>query len=225
MSVRAPIEPPRPGSSPPGSGGPSQSSGGSGRGPWPIALALVALVAAIALIGGAIVLTRGDSAEEVPLGGPSPSATPAPGSAPTTVDAQAATRAEVIAGYRAAFDEQLAVGRDPKATADDDRLRAHRTGDALGTIQIALVKFKSAGKVYIGDVKLSPRVVELAGDTATIQDCLDDATGAADAETGEVLEPATRIVTTVTAKMKKVNGVWKMANYRDEKTACVPAAS
>ena len=225
MSVRAPMKPP-PGGYPPGPGRPSPSSGGGGRGPWPVVLLVAGLVAAIALVAGGILFTRDDFAEEqLPLGSPAMSTPSAPQVAPTTVDPQAATKAEVIAGYRAAFDEQLAVGRDPSATADDDRLRAHRTGDALGTIQLALVEFKSAGKVYIGDVKLSPKVVELSGDTATIQDCLEDATGAADAETGEVLEPATRVVTTVTVKMKKIGGTWKMANYRDEKTPCVPAAS
>ena len=225
MKVRAPIEPPRPGGYPPGSGRPSPSSGGDGRGPWGVVLVLAAVVAAVALVVGAIVFTRGHSAEEeVPLGGRATSAGTAPAAAPTTVGPQAATKAEVIAGYRAAFDDQLAVGRDPKATADDDRLRAHHTGDALATIQLSLVKFKSANKVYIGDLKLSPKVVELSGDTATVQDCLDDSTGAADANTGEIVEPATRVVTTVTAKMKKVGGVWKMANYRDEKTPCVPVA-
>ena len=225
MNVRAPIEPSQPGGYPPGPGRSSPSPGGEGRGPWPVILLLAALVTAISLVAGAIVFTRGDAAEEVPLGEPVTSAGTAPAAAPTTLDPQAATKAEVIAAYRAAFDDQLAVGRDPKATADDDRLRAHHTGDALATIQLSLVKFKSADKVYIGDLKLSPKVVELSGDTATVQDCLDDATGAADANTGEVVEPATRVVTTVTAKMKKVGEVWKMANYRDEKTPCVPAAS
>ena len=225
MSVRAPMEPP-PGGYPPGPGRPSPSSGGDGRGPWAVVLVLVALVVAIALVAGVILFTRGDSAEEeVPLGGPGTSAAPAPPAAPTTGDPQAARKAEVIAAYRAAFDEQLAVGRDPNATADDDRLRAHRTGDALTTMQGAMLKHKSRGAVYVGEIKLHPTVVELGADVATVSDCIDDAVGTVDATTREVVEPATRLVTTVTVTMKLVNGVWKMSNFRDEKVPCKPPAS
>ena len=226
MNVRAPIEPPRPGGYPPGSGGSSPSSGGDGRGPWAVVLVLAALVATAALVAGAIVFTRQDSAEEqVPLGGPATSAVTAPAGAPTTVDPQAAIKAEVIAAYRAGWEEHLAVGRDPNATADDDRLRAHHTGDNLATLQLAMVKFKSADKVYVGEVKLNPTVVELGPDTATIQDCVDDATGAADATTGEIVEPPRRVIKTATVKMKLVGGVWKQANYRSvEGPPCTSAA-
>ncbi len=224
MSDRSPIEPPRPGGYPPAPGGPSARER-SGRGRGPILLVLGALVAAVVLVAGAVLLTRSDSAEEVPLGGPATSVAPAPAAAPTTTDPQAATKAEVIAAYRAGWEEHLAVGRDPNATADDDRLRAHHTGDNLATLQIAMVKFKSAEKVYVGEVKLNPTVVELGPDTATIQDCVDDATGAADATTGEIVEPATRVIKTATAKMKLVGGVWKQANYRSvEGPPCTSAA-
>ena len=225
MNVRAPIEPSQPGGYPPGPGRPSPSSGDDGRGPWPVILVLASVVAAVGLVAGAIVFTRGDSAEEVPLGGPVTSAGAAPAAAPTTVDPQAATKAEVIAAYRAAFDEQMAVGRDPQATADDDRLRAHRTGDALTTMQGAMLKHKSRGAVYVGEIKLHPRVVELGAGVATVSDCIDDAVGTVDATTREVVEPATRLVTTVTVTMKLVNGVWKMSNFRDEKVPCTPPAS
>jgi len=225
MSDRSPIEPPGPVSYPPGHEGLS-SSGDGGRGLWPIVLVLVALAAAIALVAGAIVFTRGDPGEEqVPLGGPATSAVTAPATAPTAADPQAATKAEVIAAYRASWDEQLAVGRDPKATADDDRLRAHRTGDSLATIQLAMVKFKSAEKVYVGEVKLNPTVVELGPTTASIVDCVDDATGAANANTGEIVEPATRVIKKATVAMKLVGGVWKMSDYRSEELPCTPAAS
>ena len=227
MSVRAPIEPPRPGGYPPSPGGPPPSSGGDGRGPWPVVLVLAALVAAIALVAGAIVFTRGDSAEEeqVPLGGPATSAATAPAAAPTTIDPQAAIKAEVIAAYRAGWDAHLAVGRDPKATADDDRLRAHLTGDTLAVLQLHLVKIKSADEVYTGDVKLNPKVLELDGTTATIEDCVDDATGTVHTVTGRVVQPATRVVKLASVTMKLVGGVWKISNYKSVEAPCVPAAS
>ena len=223
MSDRSPIEPPRPVGYPPGQGGPS-SSGDSGRGLWPIVLILVALAAAIALVAGAIVFTSGDPGkEQVPLGGPATSPVTTPATAPTAADPQAATKAEVIAAYRAAWDEFLAVARDGKATADDDRLRAHHTGDSLATRQLALVKRKSADEIYVGEVRLNPAVIELGSDTATIRDCVDDATGTVDVNTGEIVEPATRVVKTATVKMKLVGGVWKQANYGSEETPCTPA--
>jgi hypothetical protein len=224
VSVRAPIEPPRPGGYPPGPGRPSPSSGGDGLGPWAIALVLAALVAAIALVVGAIVLTRGDSAEEeVPLGGPATSGVAAPATAPTSVDPQAATKAEVVMAYRAAWDEFLAVARDPKATADDNRLRAHHTADSLATRQLALFKRKSGDEIYVGEVRLNPAVIELGSDTATIRDCVDDATGTVDVNTGEVVEPATRVIKTATVKMRLLGGIWKQANYASEETPCTPA--
>ena len=225
MSVRAPVEPPASDGYQQRSGGPSGVSKGGGLGPW--VLILVAVVAAVALVAGVIVFTRGDESarDEMPLGGPATSATPAPAAAPATVDPLGATKAQVISAYRAAWDEFLAVARDKNATADDDRLRAHHTGDSLATLQLALVKRKSGDEIYVGEVRLNPEVIELGPDTATIRDCVDDATGTVDANTGEVVEPATRVVETAVVKMKLVNGVWKMANYRDEKVPCTSVAS
>ena len=223
MSVRAPI-PPQPGGYPPGPGRPSPSLGGDGRGTWRVILVLAALVALIGLVAGAIVFTRGDAGEEqFPLGGPAASASSAPATAPTTVDPQAATKAQVIRAYRAAWDEFLAVARDAKATADDDRLRAHHTGDSLATRQLALVKRKSGDEIYVGEVRLNPAVIELSSETATIRDCVDDATGTVDVNTREVVEPATRVIKTAIVKMKLVGGVWKQANYVSEETPCTPA--
>lgn len=221
MSDRSPIPPPRPGGYPPDQGGPS-SSGDGGRGLWPIVLVLGALAAAIALVAGAIVFTSGDPGkEQVPLGGPATSVVTAPATAPTAADPQAATKAEVIAAYRAAWDDQLAVGRDPKATADDDRLRAHLTGTSLAAVQLAMVKMKSANQIYDGEVKLlNPKVTELTPTTASIIDCVEDATGTVDATTGARVEPATRVVQRATVTMKKIGDVWKQSNFTSVDASC-----
>lgn len=226
MNDGSPIDPPRPGGYPPGPGAPSPAGDGW-RGRRRVVLVLVALLGAIALVAAAVVFNRGDSAEEqVPLGGPATSAALPTASAPTTVDPEAATKAEVIAAYRASWEDQLAVGRDRNATADDDRLRAHLTGDALATVQLALVKRKSRDEVYTGEIKLlNPQVTQLNAETATVRDCIDDATGTVDANTGEVVEPPERVVTSVTVSMKRVGGIWKQANYRDEKVRCTSGAS
>ena len=226
MSDRSPIEPPRPVGYPTGPGGPSSSSGDGGRGLWPVVLVLVALAAAIALVAGAIVFTSGDPGkEQVPLGGPATSAVTAPPKAPTAADPQAATKAEVIAAYRAGWEAQLAIGRDPKATADDDRLRASLTGDNLAAVQLSLVRLKSGDEVYVGEVKLNPKVVELDATTAVIEDCVDDATGTVNAVTGRPVQPATRAVKLATVRMKLVDASWKTSNYKSVEASCVPAAS
>lgn len=223
MSVRSPIEPQIGGPPPPGPTPPERTH----RGRWPVILILGALVAAVVLVGGAIAWSSRNTAETKgpPIGTEGMPKLPAPITTATTVDPQAATKAEVLSAYRAAWDETLAVGRDAKATADDNRLRAHMTGNSLAVLQLALVKFKAHNEVYVGDVTLHPSVMELSSDTATIRDCLEDATGGVDATTGEIVEPATRVVTTLTVTMKLVGGVWKQSEYRDEKVPCTPAAS
>ena len=224
MSVRAPVQPGASGGYPQGPGDPPGRSKSGVGGRRPGVLILVALTAAVALVVTTIALTRGDEAEEVPLGGPDTSAYEVP-AVSTTVDPQAAMKEEVIAGYRAGWDAHLAVGRDPKATADDDRLRAHLTGDTLAVLQLHLVKIKSAEEVYIGEVRLNPKVLALDGTTATIEDCVDDATGTVDAATGKVVQAPNRVVKLATVTMKLVGGVWKISNYKSVEASCVPAAS
>ncbi len=221
MSDQSPIEPPRPGAYPPGPGSPSPAGDG-GRRLWPIVLVLGALAAAIALVAGAIVFTSGDPGkEQVPLGGPATSPVTTPATAPTAADPQAAIKAEVIAAYRAAWDEYLAVGRDSKATADDDRLRAHRVGTSLAAVQLTLVKMKSSNEIFDGEVKLlNPQVSELTPSTASIIDCVEDATGTVNATTGARVEPATRVVQRATVTMKKIGDVWKQSNFTSVDASC-----
>ena len=220
MSLRAPIEPSQAG--PPGP--PERRAGGGVTGP--VLVAVGAAVVAVALAVGLILWTGRDSAEtDVAPVTPETAAQAAPPAGPTAADPQAARKAEVLAAYRAAWDAQLAVGRDPKASSDDKRLREHLTGDSLVTLQQAMAKHRQRNAVYVGELKLNPVVAELGGDTATVRDCVDDSIGTVDADTGAVVEPATRLVTTTTTTMKLVGGVWKKANFRDEKVSCTPAAS
>ena len=217
MSVRAPIEQEEGRGSPPGPPEKPPSRGALG--------ALLFSFAVILAVAGLVV---GIDRLRGPSSGPAPEVVLPPGETtvtPTTAaDPDAAKKAEVIAAYRAVWDALLAVGRDSAASADDERLSATRTGDSLVALQRSFAKTKEANDVLTGEVKLSPVVVELTADTAIIRDCLDDATGLVDAKTGEVVEPPTRVVAYATVKMKLVDGVWKQANFRDEKVPCTPAA-
>ena len=227
MSVRAPIEPPQTGG-PHQPGPPDQPAGGSGGGPGAAIYITLAILAVIAVAVAGFVVTRGDSAEDgsgqVPAGGPVTTArvaAPTVPTVPTTVDPEAATKAEVIAAYRAAWDDYLIVGRDPKATADDDRLRAHRTGTSLVVVQKTLLEMKANDEVFDGEVNLlSPTVTELTPSQASIIDCVEDATGSVDAVTGARVAPATRVVKRAKVTMKKIGGVWKQSNYTSEDAMC-----
>ncbi len=227
MSVRAPIEPPQTGG-PYRPGPPDRPAGGRGGGPGAAIYIALAVLAVLAVAVAGFVLTRGDSAEDgagqVPVGGPVTTAQVAPSTTPTvptTVDPEAAAKAEVIAAYRAAWDDYLTVGRDPKATADDDRLRAHRTGTSLVAVQKTLLEMKANNEVFDGEVKLlNPTVTELTPSQASIIDCVEDATGSVDAMTGARVAPATRVVKRAKVTMKKIGGVWKQSNYTSEDALC-----
>ena len=227
MSVRAPIEPPQTGG-PHQPGPPDRPAGGSGGSPGAaifIALALLAVV--VVAVAGFVVTQRlpaEDGSGQVPVGGPETTAqvaAPTTPAVPTTVDPEAAAKAEVIAAYRAAWDDYLAVGRDPKATADDDRLRAHRTGTSLVVVQKTLLEMKANNEVFDGEVKLlNPTVTELTPTVASIIDCVEDATGSVDAVTGARVAPATRVVKRAKVTMKKIGGVWKQSNFTSEDALC-----
>jgi len=217
MSVRTPIEPPQADGHHHEPGGPRRRSGG-GLG---LLLIPLAVVIAVVLVGTVIMLTGGDTAEDTPLGDPADTGQAAPVAPPATPDPQATTKAEVIAAYRGGWDAQLAVGRDPKATADDDRLRAHLTGTSLVAVQKTLLEMKANNEVYDGEVKLlSPTVTELTPSTASIVDCVDDATGTVDAVTGERVAPATRAIKRANVKLTKIDGFWKQSNYSSVDASC-----
>jgi hypothetical protein len=85
----------------------------------------------------------------------------------TTEDQEAA----VLAAYRAFWADVVAAGK----TADwkSSRLARHATGKVLARVRGQFRALDSQGFVALGTIKVSPRVVRLAGKKATVQDCVD----------------------------------------------------
>ena len=79
--------------------------------------------------------------------------------------------AAVLAAYRAFWADVVAAGK----TADwqSPRLARHATGKVLARVRGQFRALDSQGFVALGTIKVSPRVVRLAGEKATVQDCVD----------------------------------------------------
>ena len=90
-----------------------------------------------------------------------------PATTATTEDPEAA----VLAAYRAFWADVVAAGK----TADwqSPRLARHATGKVLARVRGQFRALDSQGFVALGTIKVSPRVVRLAGEKATVQDCVD----------------------------------------------------
>jgi hypothetical protein len=105
-------------------------------------------------------------------------ATSTTGQAATTTSTSTATTAStmdtetaVLAAYRAFWADVVAAGK----TADwqSPRLARHATGKVLARVRGQFRALDSQGFVALGTIKVSPRVVRLAGEKATVQDCVD----------------------------------------------------
>jgi hypothetical protein len=100
------------------------------------------------------------------------------GPAATTTSTSTATtaaiedqKAAVLAAYRAFWDDVVAAAR----TADwrSSRLDDHATGKMLDRIRSQLRGLQFQGWVARGTIHVSPRLADLAGKKATVQDCID----------------------------------------------------
>ena len=105
-------------------------------------------------------------------------ATTTTGQAPTTAAAttttrpsKADTKAAVLAAYRAYWADVVAAGKI--ADWQSPRLARHATGKVLARVRGQFRALDSQGFVALGTIKVSPRIVRLAGKKATIQDCVD----------------------------------------------------
>jgi hypothetical protein len=97
-------------------------------------------------------------------------ATTTPTSTATTATTEE-SEAAVLAAYRAFWADVVAAGK----TADwqSPRLARHATGKVLARVRGQFRALDSQGFVALGTIKVSPRIVRLAGKKATVQDCVD----------------------------------------------------
>ncbi len=189
---------------------------------------LIALVV-LAVIGvGVVVFLVANSDDEAPPAelATTPSAVPTTGPA-TTLDPDAATKAEIIEAYRQSYDAFVAVASDPSGDPEDPRLEEHKVGNALLATQLGIRKLRDDGHVLVvTQNERNPRVVELGPDTAVVEDCGIDVSGVADAETGEIVVPAGPAEgRLVRSTYRVVDGVWKQNSFKATEQACVPPGS
>ena len=142
-----------------------RSHQGAGRSPGPCLALLLAFILALGACSG-----DSDAKDAA--------ATSTTGQAETTTPTSTATttttedpEAAVLAAYRAFWADVAAAGK----TADwqSPRLARHATGKVLARVRGQFRALDSQGFVALGTIKVSPRIVRLAGKKATIQDCVD----------------------------------------------------
>ena len=191
-----------------------------GKGVW-IGLGTMAAIAVVAVI---LVATRpGDDSGSTANGSVASSSSSALTTRPATTIGP--TETAVLDAYRAAWRAFVTVASDPAAKADDPRLLQNNAGSALLARQAYLVRLKSDGRAWRGDVELHPSVVEVTGTTAKVQDCNVDRTSVIDVRTGQVVVPPATSGAAVTAMLRLEGGVWKQVEFTDEKRTCVPPPS
>jgi len=203
---------------PPGPPAPRRSWARRPRG---LTVALVAVVVAgLAAIGVLVAISDDEPTSTAPLA----TGTSAPAlTTPSTIDPQAAVRAEILAAYRQAFDAFVAVASDPNGQPTDARLEERKIGNALLASQVSIDRLRKAGNIYRGGIELHPVVVELTADTAVVEDCGIDHVEVVNATTGEVVTPADPEPAKARATYQLINGVWMQNGFKQLDLPCVPS--
>ncbi len=189
---------------------------------------LIALVV-LAVIGvGAVVFLVANADDEAPPAelATTPSAVPTTGPT-TTLDPDAAIKAEIIEAYRQSWDAFVSVGSDPNGDPEDPRLEEHTVGNALLASQLTLRKWRDDGHVLeVTTLELNPAVVELDAETAVLEDCAIDVSALVDNETGEVVVPAEPPeAELMRATFRRIDGVWMQNGFKDAQGPCTPHGS
>jgi hypothetical protein len=140
-----------------------QSAAVSPAGLWMLLLAIILALAACSGDSDA----KDAAATSTTTGPAATSTSTSTATTATTEDQEAA----VLAAYRAFWADVVAAGK----TADwqSPRLARHATGKVLARVRGQFRALDSQGFVALGTIKVSPRIVRLAGKKATVQDCVD----------------------------------------------------
>lgn len=139
---------------------------------------------------------------------------------PTTSSTAPTTNPAAINGYRAFWDDYLAVTNP--MTPGNPRIAAHTTGDELAALNGIVVAGHAKGSIYKGSFDLNPAVESTTSDAANIKDCYIDRTGEFNATTGERIDKEDLTPRNITATMKLVDGVWKVASIDNKSAPCSP---
>jgi hypothetical protein len=196
----------------------SSTVAGVGPSPFRVGIGGGVLVVAV-LLAGCSSETWTHTAATTTTQPPGASTTASAVAGPSTTSSRSAAEAAVLAAYRAYWGDIIAAGR----TADwrSPRLDDHATGAALAAVRGHYRALKTLGLVSRGTVKLDPRVVELRGTTALVEDCTDTSRFLRrDAETGALRERPAAEPTGSVMRLVLVDGTWKVAKATRKAEVC-----
>jgi hypothetical protein len=151
---------------------------------------------------------------------------PTSASTTTTVDP---TKAAILESYRAEWADFLAVADSFPVRPLDMRLEAHATGNQLHSVRQALTRLSLQNHYDQGPTVLSPVVIAVDTDAATVLDCIFDQSVEMDSRTKAPVERPNAGHTLDRFAMSRVNGKWYVSDstiVRSGRTedACVPGA-
>lgn len=141
----------------------------------------------------------------------------------TTAEATSTTLSpeeQVVADYRAAREAIFAAYDPPNPTYPD--LVARVTGEALGAAQNSIGQAQVDGVGYTGDFELNPTFVNMSGDEAVVEDCLNDHTQQVNAQTGEASGQPADQVHHDRIDLQRLDGVWKIVRIQELEEPCTP---
>jgi hypothetical protein len=163
---------------------------------------LVLVVAVLAIAG----CSKNQGKRATPIRNPSPS---------SSSDSRTQAEREALAAYTGMWAAMAKAGQT--ANPDEPELRRYATGDALALLVGTLVGYRDRGLVTRGQPTTTPRVTALtpqsAPTEASVVDC-GDSTGwtTHNAKTGEQIKDDPRGRRRITASVKVVDAIWKVAN-------------
>jgi hypothetical protein len=181
--------------------------------------ALAALVVALAACGGG---------HHTAAPAPTTSSTTPPTSAGTTTTTLDPTKAAVLAAYRAAWTDFLAVASTFPVRPLDPRLAQHESGAEFRHDQQSLTVLSAKGHYSKGGVDLAPIVVSFVDDSATVMDCLFDHSVEMDAKTHSPVSSPDVGHTSDRFTLTRANGRWFVSDSTildpgTRRDACTPA--
>jgi hypothetical protein len=147
---------------------------------------------------------------------------------PTTTTSAADPHAAVIDSYLAYWRVVNTYGAEtgPFDPADfKTRFAPVATGAQYDSLFNVFQLDRSKGWVYRGreNAQYRPRVTEMSGDRAVLEDCADDFGGIFDTRQNAFVEPLTPGQhTKVVAVLDRVDGVWKVSTQGGGDTRCAP---
>jgi hypothetical protein len=170
---------------------------GEGRRRLAVAVALAVVGAACTGGGG------GKAAPQTTSAAPSTSTTA--GVTTTTLDP---TKSAILAAYRAEWADVLAVDTVFPVRPLDPRLASHASGKQLLAVRQALTQLSVMSHYERGSTEFAPVVTSIAGDTATVRDCIFDQSVEVDYRTNLPVETPNIGHTLDSFTLTRINGQW-----------------